>query len=142
MTALPQEDGRIPVWDGRPSSLDAFEEKVRMFILGTKKDERIYCAARLLGRMDPDSAAYKVGSAISLSKLGDEGGMGVLEVVKAMKTAEGPKSMQGAVKLFKELLSKTRRGPGEGMTKWTNRFKLFVTKVGKALHAAEPSIAA
>ena len=92
-TPYDAENGRIPTWDGRPSTLDAFEERVRMFILGTKKDERIYCAARLLGRMDPDSAAYKIGTSVPLDKMEKDDGMGALAAEQAIRTAEGPKTM-------------------------------------------------
>ena len=112
-----------------------------MYMLGTKKDERVYTAARILSVMDPDSTAYKVGSKLTIEVLEKSDGSGATAVVDAIMLAEGPRTMQEAIREFKALL-KLYRSNGEVMTRWTMRFKLQVAKTGEALHAAEPDIPA
>ena len=51
--------GIVPVWDEKSSSLDSFEERIRRYVKGTKKDERYLCANRILGRFNPDRLPYK-----------------------------------------------------------------------------------
>ena len=99
MTTTSPQAERIPVWDGRSHSLELFRERVRLFVMGTKKDERIYCAARLLSAMDPDTDAFKVGSQLDTTEL--EKPDGALQVVDAIIAAQGPQTMQEAIKLFK-----------------------------------------
>ena len=41
-------------WNEEPSTLDAFEERVILYVLGTKKEERYLCGPRLLAQMDPE----------------------------------------------------------------------------------------
>ena len=43
----------VPKWNEEPSTLDAFEERVILYVLGTKKEERYFCGPRLLAQMDP-----------------------------------------------------------------------------------------
>lgn len=134
-----QQAERIPVWDGRSHSLELFRERVRLYVMGTKKDERIYCAARLLSAMDPDADAFKVGSQIDMTEL--EKPDGAFKVVDAIIAAQGPQTMQEAIKLFKGIFRLQRRS-GESMQKWTTRFKLHVAKTGRSLHQCQADISA
>ena len=50
----------IPRWDGHSSSLDAYEERVKLYIMSTKKDEKSFCGPRLLSRFEPESDAFRI----------------------------------------------------------------------------------
>ena len=50
----------VPKWNEAPSTLDAFVERVILFVLETKKEERYLCGPRLLAQMDPERQPYKV----------------------------------------------------------------------------------
>ena len=117
----------VPSWDGHSSSLDAYEERVKLYIMSTKKDEKSLCGPRLLARFEPDSDALR----IVREKLSDEqptaeDGSGGNAIITALRTQLGPKSMQEVVRLFLQLikLNDIRRLSGESMKKWTTRFNL------------------
>ena len=48
MTLL--DNSVVPKWNEEPSTLDAFEEPVILYVLGTKKEERYLCGPRLLAQ--------------------------------------------------------------------------------------------
>ena len=123
----------IPQWDGRSSSLETFEQKVKLYVMGTKKDERCYCAARLLGAMDPASDAFKLGSSLDTEVLESENG--AQKVVQMIIAAQGPQTINEAVKLFRDLWRLHRKN-GESMQKWTTRFQLHIEKTGRALQTS------
>ena len=134
-----QQFETIPCWGGQSSSLDAYEERVKLFILSTKKTDRYLCGPRLLSRMEPESDMFRiVREKLSGDQLSAEDGSGGQAIVIALRTSLGPKSMQEAVRLFLHLLKLDviRRLQGESMKKWTTRFTLSLRKVGTALHAA------
>ena len=127
----------------KASSLDAFEERVKRFVKGTKKTDRYLCANRILSRFDPERLPYKtITNAISEELLEQEDGSGALAIAPALRQGLGPKTMQEAVKLFRELLSLQgiARGSGESMKVWTARFQQYIDRVGTVLHAAEPEM--
>ena len=65
----------VPKWNEEPSTLDAFKERVILYVLGTKKEERYLCGPRLLAQMDPERQPYKVvKSALTTTQLAAEGG--------------------------------------------------------------------
>ena len=129
----------IPVWDGQSSSLDAYDERVRLFIMSTKKDDRYLCGPRLLSKMEPESDMFRlIRGKLTDEQLSAEDGSGAKAIIVALRSSLGPKSMQEAVKLFLHMLKLDglRRLQGESMKKWTTRFQLSLRKVGTALHAA------
>ena len=104
----------VPKWNEEPSTLDAFEERVILYVLGTKREERYLCGPRLLAQMDPERQPYKVvKSAGTTTQLAAEGG-GTL-VIAALRRALGARPIQEAVRLFRHLvgLRDMRRQPGE-----------------------------
>ena len=114
--------------------MDAFEERVILYVLGTKKEERHLCGPRLLAQMDPERQPYKVvKSAVTTTQLAAEDGATL--VIAALRRALGARPIQEDVRLFRQLmgLRDMRRQPGESMRKWTSRFEAFIKKTGKAL---------
>ena len=133
MTIL--DNSVVPKWNEEPSTLDAFEERVILYVLGTKKEERYLCGPRLLAQMDPERQPCRfVKSAVSTTQLAAEGGATL--VIAALRRALGARPIQEAVRLFRQLmgLRDKRRQPGESMRKWTSHFEAFIKKTGKALH--------
>ena len=131
----------VPKWNKEPSTLDAFEERVILYVLGTKKEERYLCGPRLLAQMDPERQPCKVvKSAVTTTQLAAEGGATL--VIAALRLALGARPIQEAVRLFRQLmgLRDMRRQSGESMRKWTSRFEAFIRKTGKALHQADAEI--
>ena len=121
--------------------MDAFEERVILYVLGTKKEERYLCGPRLLAQIDPERQPYKVvKSIVTTTQLAAEGGATL--VIAALRRALGARPIQEAVLLFRQLmgLRDMRRQPGESMRKWTSRFEAFIKKTGKALHQADAEI--
>ena len=86
-------------WNEEPSTLDAFEERVILYVLVTKKGERYLCGPRLLAQMDPERQPYKVvKSAVTRTQLAAEGGATL--VIAALRRALGARPIQEAVRLF------------------------------------------
>ena len=131
----------VPKWNKEPSTLDAFEERVILKVMGTKKEERYLCGPRLLAQMDPERQPYKVvKSAVTTAQLAAEGGATL--VVTALRRSLGVRPIQEAVRLFRQLmgLRDMRQQPGESMRKWTSHFEAFIKKTRKALHQADAEI--
>ena len=136
-----QDTSVVPKWNEEPSTLDAFEERVILHVMGTKKEERYLCGPRLLAQMDPERQPYKVvKSAVTTAQQAAEGGATL--VVAVLRRSLGVRPIQEAVRLFRQLmgLRDMRRQPGESMRKWTSRFEAFIKKTGKALHQADAEI--
>ena len=115
----------VPKWNEQPSTLDAFEERVILYVLGTKKEERYLCGPRLLAQMDSERQPYKVvKSAVTTTQLAAEGGATL--VIAALRRALGARPIQEAVRLFRQLmgLRDMTRQPGESMRKWTSHFEI------------------
>ncbi|CAK0814933.1 unnamed protein product, partial [Prorocentrum cordatum] len=129
-----QQSGiKIPVWNGEASTLESFEEKVKLWVLGTKKDDRIYLGPRLVQAMDEDSQQWFEAKKVSLDDLVKEGG--AEKVVEALKGVRGTVTMQEAVSKWREFMRGVYRHPGEGPKRWVSRFDIHLSKIGKALHA-------
>ena len=129
----------IPTWDGQSSTLDAYEQRVKVYAMSTEKPKKYLCGPRLLARFDPDSHPFRIiTEKLSGEKLTAEDGSGGKAIASALRTQLGPTSMQEAARLFLRLLklNDIRRLSGESMKKWTTRFNLSLRKVGAALHAA------
>ena len=77
---------------------------------------------------------------MTTTQLAAEGGATL--VIAALRRALGPRPIQEAVRLFRQLmgLRDMRRQPGESMRKWTSRFEAFIKKTGMALHQADAEI--
>eukprot|EP00959_Pyramimonas_sp_CCMP1952_P455191 9471176-Pyramimonas_sp.AAC.1 len=129
-----QQSGiKIPVWNGEASTLESFEEKVKLWVLGTKKDDRIYLGPRLVQAMDEDSQQWFEAKKVSLDDLVTEDG--AEKVVEALKGVRGTVTMQEAVSKWREFMRGVHRHPGEGPKRWVSRFDIHLSKIGKALHA-------
>ena len=106
MTIL--DNSVVPKWNEEPSTLDAFEERVILYVLGTKKEERYLCGPRLLAQMDPERQPYKVvKSAVTTTQLAAEGGATL--VIAALRRALGARPIQEAVRLFRQLMDYVTR---------------------------------
>ena len=108
MTIL--DNSVVPKWNEEPSTLDASEERVILYVLG-QEEERYLCGPRLLAQMDPERQPYKVvKSAVTTTQLAAEGGATL--VIAALRCALGARPIQKAVRLFRQLmgLRDMRRG--------------------------------
>ncbi|CAK0911874.1 unnamed protein product [Prorocentrum cordatum] len=124
-----QSGSKIPVWNGEASSLESFEEKVKLWVLGTKKDDRIYLGPRLVQAMDEDSQQWFEAKKVSLDDLVKEDG--AEKVVEALKGVRGTVTMQEAVSKWREFMRGVYRHPGEGPKRWVSRFDIHLSKIGK-----------
>ena len=126
----------IPQWNKSTAGLEPWRERVRLYIMGTKAEDRHLCGPRLLATLDPESDEYKtICKQITDEQLCEATGKGALLVVDKVRACLGPKSVQEAVKLTKEFisLSHVRRNQSEGMRHFTTRFHGHYVKVGQAL---------
>ena len=133
-----RQDG-VPQWDGKATSIAGWREKVSLYIMGTRKDDRYLCGPRLLGTLDPDSNEYKsIRKRVDDGTLSHESGSGALKVVDEIKALLGPRSLQEAVRLTLGFVSLNgvKRKPGEGMRTFIARFEGLYVEAGNALKEA------
>ena len=108
---------KIPRWDERPGSLDDFQDKLRFFVLGTKKEDRYLCASRVIREMDPESLQYKICKKLDEDVLTAANGFdGMKAIVEKLRKQEGPKSIHQTVKLIRDVFTKVKREKGESMS--------------------------
>ena len=94
----------VPFWDGTTAALDAYDERVKLYVMSTKKDEKCLCGPRLLARFAPESDSFRiVREALTDAQLTAEEGSGGPAIVKALRAQLGPKSMQQAVNSLLQL---------------------------------------
>ena len=118
--------GHAPIWDGRATTIKAWKERVQLYILGTRKDDRYLCGARVLGTLNPDSDEYaNVRKTVDDGKLTANDGSGALAVVDEIKKMLGPRSLQEAVRLTLKFVTQAdlKRKNGEGMRAYLTRFE-------------------
>ena len=120
--------------------LDAFEERVILYVLGTKKEEALLVGSKAFGT-DGSSTTAVQSCQISCDD-NTSGCRGWSDTIAALRRALGTRPIQEAVRLFRQSmgLRDMRRQPGESMRKWTSRFEAFIKKIGKALHQADAEI--
>ena len=128
--------GIIPQWNGKSDGIDLFEDQCRVYNAGTKKDDRIYVAARIIGKMDPHYPAYKRCIKIDDEKL--EIAEGWKAIITCLRETKGPKPMAEATKCFKNFIHGVgcSRKKSEGARDWITRLELLIEETGKQLHAA------
>ena len=113
--------------------MESFEEKVKLWVLGTKVEDRVYLGPRLLQAMDEDSQQWHEARKVSLEDLVKDDG--AQRVVASLKGIRGTVTMQEAVSKWREFMKGVYRNPGEGPKRWVSRFDIHLSKIGKALHA-------
>ena len=90
-----QQFETVPCWDGHSSSLDAYEERVKLYITSTKKNIRYLLWPSSLVTIEPDSDAFRiVREKLSGEQLEAEDGSGGRAIATALRTQLGPKSLQ------------------------------------------------
>ena len=113
--------GNIPVWNELASSMPGFEQQVKMYVMGTKKDERYLCAPRMIAAMDPESQSAKLCQALTETQLTEACGKGCGAIRTLLKTKKGGENLHEAVKLLKGITDGVTlyRQNGEGFRNWS-----------------------
>ena len=120
-----------------------FDQRVKLFVSSTKKEERYLCGPRLLSTFDPEGDTFRyVRDNLTDVELEAADGSGALMIVRTIRLSVGPKSIQEGVRLLLDFfrLDSLRRNYGETMRHWTRRFTLQYSKVGQALNASNAEI--
>lgn len=139
MAADHTQGGYITSWHGTASGLDVWEERVKLYIVGTKKDDKYLCGPRILNTLNPESDESRTAKErVSSDILIHERGEGALAVVRAVRNTLGPASIQEGARLAKLFFKgASLYGQfGEGMRKFTTRFQSAYFKLGTTLPAA------
>ena len=48
----------IPRWNEKAATLESFDQRVKLFVSSTKKEERYLCGPRLLSTFDPEGDTF------------------------------------------------------------------------------------
>ena len=133
----------IPRWNEEAGTLESIDQRVKLFVSSTKKEERYLCGPRLLSTFDPEGDTFRyVRDNLTDAQLEAADGSSALMIVKTIRLSIGPKSTQEGVRLLLDFfrLDSLRRNYGETMRHWTRRFPLQYSKVGQALNASNTEI--
>ena len=133
----------IPRWNEEAAALESFDQRVKLFVSSTKKEERNLCGPRLLATFDPegDTSRY-VRDNLTDVQLEAADWSGALMTVTTLRLSVGSMSIQEGVRLLLDFfrLGSLRRNYGETMRHWTRRLTLQYSKVGQALNASNAEI--
>ena len=112
----------IPRWNEEAAPLESFDQRVKLFVSPTKKEERYLCGPRLLSTFDPEGGTFRyVRDNLTDVQLEAADGSGAQMIVKNIRLSVGPKSNQEGVRLLLGFfrLDSLRPNYGETMTHWT-----------------------
>ena len=126
----------IPRCKEEAATLEAFEQRVELFVSPTRREERYFCGPRLLSTFDSKGDTFRnVRDNLTDPQLEAADGSGVHMIVKTSNLFVGPKSTQEGVRLLLDFsrLDSSGRNHGEPMRHWTRRFTL-------QLHESWPGI--
>ena len=129
----------IPCWKEEAATLEAFEQRVKLFVSSTKKEERYLCGPRLLSTFDPEGDTFRyVRDNLTDLHVEAAGRSGAQMIVKTIRLSVGPESTLEGVRLLLDFfwLGFLRRKYGETTRHWTRRFTLLYTNVGQALNTS------
>ena len=91
----------IPRWNEEAATLESFDQRVKLYVSSTKKDERYLCGHRRLSTFDEEGDTFRhVRDNLTNDQLEADDGFGALLIVKTIRLAVGPKSTQEAVCLL------------------------------------------
>ena len=128
MATMTQLDNSVvPKWNEEPSTLDAFEKRAILYVLGTKERGALPLRSKTFGTDGSRTTAVQ-SCQISCddNTAGCRGWSGTGDC-GFLRRALRVRPIQEAVRLFRQLmgLRDMRRQPGESMRKWTSRFEAF-----------------
>ena len=136
----------IPRWNEEAETLESFDQRVKLFISSTKKEERYLCGPRLLSTFDPERDTFRyVRDNLTDVQVDAADGSGALMIVKTIRLSVGPTSIQEGVRLLFDFfrLDSLRRNYGETMRHWTLQMpiptRIFCTKNIRGILKAETS---
>ena len=66
-----------PRWDEQPTSIDTWIERITIYVLSTKKEDRPLLGPNLIGVMDPDGQQYQAAITLKDEDLAAEDGVRV-----------------------------------------------------------------
>ena len=133
----------IPRWKEEAATLEPFDQRVKLYVSSTKKEESYLCGLRLPAPFDPEGDTFRyVRDNLTDVQLEAADGSGALMIVKTIRLSVGPMSIQEGVRLLLDFfrLDSLRRSYGETMRHWRRRFTLQYSKVGQALNASNSEI--
>ena len=121
-----ESSSSISRWDEEAATLEAFEQRVKLFVFRRRK-KRYLCGPRLLSTFDAEGDTFRyVRDNLAALKLETAGGSGAQMIVKTIRLSVDPKSTQESIRLLLDFfrLDCLRRNYGETMRHWTRRFTL------------------
>ena len=131
----------IPRWNEEAATLESFDQRVKLFVSSTKKEERYLCAPRLLATFDPEGDTFRnVRDKLTDVQLEAAEGSSALMIVKNNTSLCWSRVNSGRCSWDFFRLDSLRRNYGETMRHWTRRFTLHYSKVGRALNASNAEI--
>ena len=127
---------KLPTWDGETDKFEEFKQKVKWYILGTKKAERPLVTARIAGSLT--GSAWRVLEDLPEEKKEELVMSGSPESLLAfLKESLMDSAIPEAGKYVREYLYKFRRNRGESMKLYVQRHRTLMSRLEKAMKMVE-----
>ena len=108
--------------------MEAFEQRVKLFVSSRKKELRCLCKTRFLSTSDPERDTFRnVRDKLTDLQLGAADGSGAQMIVKTIRLPVGPKSTPEGCWISSDSIFFDKI-KCETMRRWTRRFTLQYTK--------------
>ena len=143
----PNGGGAVPAWDGESETRDMYVFKVKLYVAGTKSDQRPLCAARLMGRLTgkaiqwvlhyPHMDTLEDGEIVA-----DPHNLpqGVHDLLEFLLEKSGVVPIDDAGRRARKFLRNMDRGPRTAMKDWMVIFEDAELSMTKAFHAIDANI--
>ena len=114
----------IPRWNEEAATPEACEQRVKIFVSSTKREDRHLCGPRLLYTFHPEGDTFRyVRDNLTNVQLEAFDGSGALMIVKTIRLSMGPRSIQDGVLLLLDSSDDSLpRNYGETMRHWRRPF--------------------
>ena len=107
----------IPLWNEEAATLESFDQRVKLVVSSTKKEERYLCGPQLLSTLDLEGDTLRyVRDNVADVQLEAADGSSALMIVKTIRLTDGPKSTQEAVRSLLDFFRLDSPGQNYGET--------------------------
>ena len=139
MTTESDRTETVPSWDGDVTSFDSYVMRVKLYVRGTKKDEKGLCGPRLMsklhGRAWQGVQKYEHIDTLDVVEEDPETKLpkGVSQLLKFLREKSGILEVEDAGKYMRMFMKETHRKPRMSMRDYLTQFEVEEDRMQKAI---------
>ena len=121
---------RVPSWSGQATEFEEYKAEARLYVAGTKTEQRHYCGARLLQQLTGEARLAALPRLREIEAAGEKSA----EVLLALLEKNlGRPAVSSLAQEFDTFFHRLRRRKGESVAAWGLRFNEQHIKLRRAL---------